>query len=284
MLEPRDLELEVLRRNLQASNVQFESSGTIRLPGWCNSVKVDVGLSFNAKMSFEWIERQPHDLLVFAFEPVPANVGQIKAKMQSHPDPAWISSRLILLPLALADKFGSQEFYVTQDTGQSSFLKPTKASIREIEQVEVVTLECLLSLISVERMPQIDYLKTDCQGTDLDVLRGAGDAITRFIAITSESETANYKGSINGIRQIRKYLAGFGFTQINGRNPLKALIGDLIKRFDWLHSLFVLIRKQKVESGQITVAGLSIEVEDPTFLNSMLTPPLGRQISIFQKG
>lgn len=110
MLEPRDLELEVLRRNLQASNVQFESSGTIRPPGWCNSVKVDAGLSVNAKTSSEWIERQPPDLIVFAFEPVPANAEQIKAKMQSHPYPAWISSLLILLPLALADKFGSQEF------------------------------------------------------------------------------------------------------------------------------------------------------------------------------
>lgn len=284
MHEPRKLEIEALRGHLSASAVEFEPNGTIRLPVWCRSVKVDVGLSFNAKMSFEWIQRQPNDLLVFAFEPVPENLKQIKAKMQSHPNQAWIRSRLILLPLALADKFGRQNFYVTQDTGQSSFLKPTKASIKEIEQVEVVTLKSLLSLIPVEKMPYIDYLKTDCQGTDLDVLRGAGDAITRFIAITSESETANYKGSINGICQIRKYLTGFGFVQINSRNPLRALIGDLIKRFDWLHTLFVIARKAKVESGRLTIAGISMEVEDPTFLNSMLTPPLGRQISIFQKG
>lgn len=284
MLEPSKLEIELLRRKLQASKVQFEPSGIIRLPSWCRSVKVDVGLSFNAKMSFEWIERQPHDLIVFAFEPVPANVKQIIARMQSHSDPAWISSRLILLPLALADKFGSQEFYVTQDTGQSSFLKPTKASIKKIEQVEVVTLECLLSLIPVKTMPYIDYLKTDCQGTDLNVLRGAGAAITRFIAITSESETANYKGPVNGIRQIRKYLADFGFVQINSRNPLKALIGDLIKRFDWLHTLFVLTRKAKVESGRITISGISIEVEDPTFLNSSYSSLPGRNVSIFQKG
>lgn len=133
-------------------------------------------------------------------------------------------------------------------------------------------------------MRNIDYLKTDCQGTDLNVPRGAGDAITRFIEITSKSETANYKGSVNGIRQIRKYLAGFGLVHIKSRNPLKALIGDLIKRFDWLHTLFVLTRKAKGESGRITIAGISMQVEDPTFLDSMLTPPLGQQISIFQKG
>jgi len=285
MLETGSTEKQVLRKHLQAASVRFDSKGNICLPSWCRSVKVDVGLSFNAKMSFEWLERQPEDLIVFAFEPVKANIQQIKAKMQSQPNQRWINERLILIPLALGKEFCVREFFVTDDTGQSSLLRPTKAPIALVQTVEVVTLHAFTALIPEEQMPYIDYLKTDCQGTDLDVLLGAGPSIKRYVCITSESETANYQGSQNGLRRTKAYLSSLGFAQINSRNPLRILVGDFILRFSWLHSIVVRLKpKDTVSIKQITPE-FTAEVEDPTFINSNVSVSmLNRTISAFQRG
>jgi FkbM family methyltransferase len=285
VLEADSLEVEVLRTHLRAANVSFDQNGNIHLPSWCRSVKIDAGLSFNAKMSFEWLERQPEDLVVFAFEPVQSNINQIQARMQSHPDPEWIYERLILLPLALGNEFCKREFFVTHDTGQSSLLRPTKAEIELVEMVEVVTLQAFNSLISLQDMPYIDHLKTDCQGTDLDILRGAGPSIARYACITSESETANYEGSQNSLRHTRDYLSGFGFTQINSRNAIRILVGDFIKRFDGLHTIVRAFYGKNVGQKEIVRPGLTIEVEDPTYINpDVLVNISDRTISVFQRG
>jgi FkbM family methyltransferase len=285
MFEADSLEEQVLRKHLRAANVRFDSKGSIELPSWCRSVKVDVGLSFNAKMTFEWLERQPEDLVVFAFEPVQFNIQQIQAKMRLHPDPEWLYERLILLPIALGKEFGKRSFYVTHDTGQSSLLRPTKATVELVEMVEVVTLQAFNSLISLENMPYIDYLKTDCQGADLDILQGAGPSISRFVCITSESETANYEGSQNSLRHTKDYLSGFGFTQINPRNAIRVLVGDFIKRFDWLHAIVSALYRKNVGQKESVRPGLTLEVEDPTYINTdVLVNISGRTISVFQKG
>jgi FkbM family methyltransferase len=284
MLEAESLEVQVLRKHLRAANVSFDPNGSIHLPSWCRSVKIDAGLSFNAKMSFEWLERQPEDLVVFAFEPVQSNIQQIQAKMQAHPDPEWLYQRLILLPIALGKEFGKREFFVTHDTGQSSLLRPTKATIELVQIVEVVTLQAFNSLISLEDMPFIDYLKTDCQGTDLDILRGAGSSITRYVCITSESETANYQGSQNSLRHTKNFLSGYGFTQVNSRNTIRVLVGDFIKRFDWLHALVSTLYRKSVGQKNIR-PGLTIEVEDPTYVNTDVLVHLSdRTVSAFQRG
>lgn len=276
-------ERTAITHHLIAAGINVDQSGKIIFPEWCRSLKIDVGLSSTAKMSFEWLNRQQDDLIVFAFEPVMSNIQKIQSQILNQKDPNWLKQRLILLPLALGEQYGIRNFYLTQDTAQSSLLVPKKAELISVEAVEVVTLGALMSLVPKETFPLVDHLKTDCQGTDLDVILGAGDSIARFMCITAEAETTNYKNSKNNLKGIRKHLDNSGFVQINPRHPTRILIGDFIKRFGWLHKLYLLLRKTPLESQKINSFGFTFEVEDPTFVNTKVDLP-HRQIYIYQNG
>jgi FkbM family methyltransferase len=276
-------EITAITHHLIAAGINVDQSGKIIFPEWCRSLKIDVGLSSTAKMSFEWLNRQQDDLIVFAFEPVMSNIQKIQSQILNQKDPNWLKQRLILLPLALGEQYGIRNFYLTQDTAQSSLLVPKKAELISVEAVEVVTLGALMSLVPKETFPLVDHLKTDCQGTDLDVILGAGDSIARFMCITAEAETTNYKNSKNNLKGIRKHLDHSGFVQINPRHPTRILIGDFIKRFGWLHKLYLLLRKPPLESQKINSFGFTFEVEDPTFVNTKVDLP-HRQIYIYQNG
>lgn len=283
MSEKQSKEIEVITKALSSAGIKVDENGTIVFPNWCRSVKIDVGLSFTAKMSFEWLERQQNDLMVFAFEPVLPNIQIIQSKILNHKDSDRLVKRLVLLPLALGNQCGMRDFYFTQDTAQSSLLVPRKAKIGSIEAVEVVTLDGFMSMIPNEKFPLIEHLKTDCQGTDLDVIHGAGDSISRFICITAEAEVANYRQSRNSLRGIRKHLMAYGFEQVNSRDPLRIFVGDFIKRFEWMHSFFLLIRRNPTQIQTVSKSGIDFEVQDPTFLNTKVDLPL-RHIQIFQEG
>jgi FkbM family methyltransferase len=281
--EKQSKEIEGITKALSGAGIQVDEKGTIVFPDWCKVVKIDVGLSFTAKMSFEWLERQQKDLMVFAFEPVLSNIQIIHSKILNHKDSDRLLKRLVLLPLALGKEWGMRDFYFTQDTAQSSLLAPRKAKIGTIEAVEVVTLHGFMSMIPNEKFPLIDHLKTDCQGTDLDVIDGAGESISRFICITAEAEVANYRHSRNSLRGIKKHLMAYGFEQINRRNPLRIFVGDFIKRFDWLHRFFLRIKRNPTQIQRVNKSGIGFEVQDPTFLNTKIDLPL-RHIQIFQEG
>lgn len=164
-------------------------------------------------------------------------------------------------------------------------LGPLKQKNEFVEMVEVVTLQTFTSLISVQNRPYIDYLKIDCQGTDLDVLRGADASLTRFVCITAESETANYENSQNSLRHTKDFLSGFGFTQINSRNAIRVLVGNFIKRFDWLHAIVSPLNRRGVGQKVSIRPAITIEVEDPTYINTnVLVCITDRIISVFQKG
>lgn len=283
MKDEKHKEITAITHHLNAAGIHVDQRGNIVFPEWCKSLKIDVGLSFTAKMSFDWLNRQQDDLIVFAFEPVLANIQKIQSQILNHTDHNWLKQRLILLPLALGEQYGIRNFYLTQDTAQSSLLVPKKAELSSVEAVEVVTLEAFMSLVPRETFPLVDHLKTDCQGTDLDVILGAGDSISRFICITAEAETTNYKNSRNNLKGIRRKLETSGFAQINPRHPTRILIGDFIKRFSWLHKLYLLLRKTHLESHKVNSFGITFEVEDPTFMNTTVDLP-HRQIYIYQNG
>jgi FkbM family methyltransferase len=276
-------EITAITHHLNAAGINVDQSGKIIFPEWCKSLKIDVGLSSTAKMSFEWLNRQQDDLIIFAFEPVLSNIQKIQSQILNHKDPNWLKQRLILLPLALGEQYGIRNFYLTQDTAQSSLLVPKKAELSSIEAVEVVTLEAFMSLVPKNAFPLVDHLKTDCQGTDLDVILGAGDSVVRFVCITAEAETANYKNSRNNLKGIRQQLETFGFDQINSRHLTRILIGDFIKRFSWLHKLYLLLRKTPLHNQKVNRFGITFEVEDPTFVNTKVDLP-PRQIYIYQNG
>lgn len=269
---------------LEVSGISLDpESQHLKLPDWCTSIKIDVGLSHNAPMTMEWLRQQPEGLIVFCFEPLKENIESSKRALENFYGAIPVQSKAVLLQFALGTEDGLENMYVTQDAGQSSFLEPKRAEVVGEEKVRVTRLDTLLSLFDWERIPRVDYLKTDCQGTDIEVLQGAGELISNVAVITSEADSGSYRGSNNRRSSMAKYLKSKGFEHINPRPAYKELIGQIIKRSDKIHGLFLKVfhKAKPVQSGK----ELTISTEDPTFVNVRFQILVNQGlITAYQKG
>lgn len=234
--------------------------GKVVLPGWVKRLKIDVGLSSNAPQSAVWLETDP-DLAVLGFEPVTRNIDAIRSGASPWPtkvDRSLVGSRLFILPLALGlvDGLTTSAINITaEDTGRSSLLEPREFEVIDSEIVNVAPLWSVLKYFDFQQVPYIEHLKTDCQGTDLDVLVSAGEYIRRILVITAEAENHQYWNSKNSKQQIKKFLASRDFVSYKKvRSDLKHL-------------------------------GSSFVVHDPTFVNKqLLHDHRPRGLRIYQQG
>ena len=121
-----------------------------------------------------------------------------------------------LFNLALSDRKGEQNFYITGKPNCSSLRKPNieneivgaRKNLNEFEvsTVKVETLENVLG-----HLDMIDYLKLDTQGTEYEILIGAGKLLDRIEKIHCEvNHTEWYEGQKYG-EEITKFLADRGF-------------------------------------------------------------------------
>jgi FkbM family methyltransferase len=203
---------------LESCGIPFEGD-FIKLPSWCKRVKIDVGLSECAPQSEVWLQRED-DLVVFGFEPVTRNIELIK-NGQSKFFPILKSERIgssfFLIPCALGNVAEPQKvpFYVTsKDSGCSSYLEPTTFDVSHVENVSLYSLSHFLKYFPFHQIDHIDYMKTDCQGADLDVLKGAGEYLKKICVITSEPEVSQYKNAVNSMSDITNHLHKLQFIQI----------------------------------------------------------------------
>ena len=122
---------------------------------------------------------------IYAFEPTPELVDKIRSKV--------IRSRnYCLTPKAVGEKPGWTEFNVAgkHDWGCSSLLEfssgldrswpgRTDFVVTKRIKVEVIRLD---AFVRERKIPHIDFLHVDTQGTDLSVLRSLGEEICRVRA------------------------------------------------------------------------------------------------------
>lgn len=276
--------LSYLIKQLEVSGIPLDpGSQYLKLPDWCTSIKIDVGLSHNAPMTIEWLRKQPEGLIVFCFEPLKENIESSKLALDNFYGAEAVQSKAQLLQFALGTTDGLQNMYVTPDAGQSSFLEPKRAEVIGEQEVRVMRLDTLLSIIDWERIARVDYLKTDCQGTDIEVLQGAGELIRNVAIITSEADSGSYRDSNNRRSLMAKYLKSKGFEHINPRPAYKELIGEIIKRSNKIHGMYLKVfhKAKPVQSGK----ELTISTEDPTFVNAKFQILVNQGlITAFQKG
>jgi len=105
---------------------------------------------------------------VFAFEPIPAIAAQLRAKIEASPS---LSSLVELHQCALADTIGETDFVLVHEAPGYSGLRPRHYDApvtTEIIRVDVKRLDDLINEISPVR-----FIKIDCEGAELRVLRGA---------------------------------------------------------------------------------------------------------------
>lgn len=166
---------------------------------------------------------------IISFEPVSNTYDILLAA--SAGDQLWSTYKL-----ALGSINGKMDINVVRDSDLSSLLKPNdylkeifneKSSIISVENIEVCTLDSMISdLIKDIPEPRI-FLKMDTQGYDCEVFKGAAGCMDRIFGIASElSALPLYQGMLSYVDSIKFYNDN-GFA-ITGMYPISRDIDNLM--------------------------------------------------------
>lgn len=159
-------------------------------------IGIDVGACIGESLSqFDGFDT------VYAIEPGPEEFNQLKEKGSQF-------KNYIPLNLAIGLKNEDVEFITYHNGRFSSILEFNKESqfykycedtcesfdeLKEKIQIECIRLD---KLIETEGIKEIEYIKIDTQGTDLDVVKSLGDKISIVKKISLEIQLKElYKGS-----------------------------------------------------------------------------------------
>lgn len=206
-----------------------------KIPNNKKRIKIDIGLSYSAPQTQNWFENdnKNDDLYVIGIEPNPENYNSILNKnivqREGHGKPLqneYINNNHIqIIPVALSDKNSEMNFYcMEKDSGTSSLYQPLNnqclGEIKEIITVPVFTLKDIFDIFDWEKFPIIEYIKIDAQGSDYDILKGAGDYLKeRVVFITAEAEESQYINcNHNNFNNIKDYLEKQDFIYIKHQN------------------------------------------------------------------
>ncbi len=245
---------------LKQSGIKF-SNKKIKLPVWCKRIKIDIGLSENAPQTRVWLENQD-DLIVFGFEPVRQNYITIlkgNSKFSNKLNPSLIGKKTFIINCALGNVSSMQEkkiYVTTKDKGCSSFYKPKWPKILKTEKIKIFPIDDFVKLLPFNKIKFIDHIKSDCQGSDFDILKQANYTLRKTAVYTIECENKQYYNTNNGLREISKFFKKKNF-----------------RRYNWLSKI---LNKKNLKN---------FIVDDPTFFNNKIVNNFSKKkFFIYQKG
>jgi hypothetical protein len=206
------------------------------IPANINKVKIDIGLSADHPHSRNWLS-QDNDLYVFGFEPNVESVNILKnidfefqKGLDSNPERNQflynLEHNFLIIPVALGNvsEVSYVDFYqMDKDCGTSSLYAPidkTLGPVKSIIKTPLYSLKHFFDIFDWDRFPYIEYIKIDAQGSDYNILLGAGDYLKdKVVYITAEPEHKQYENSENNTTEnITNYLESQGFIQVFDRN------------------------------------------------------------------
>lgn len=205
----------------------LDTNGKIIVPENFTKVKIDVGLSINAPHPELWLSSDKSgDLCVFGFEPNTYSIEFIKKGVEKnihpiHLDPSRINKTFFIFNTALSDGNPRYaEFYCTEgDPGTSSLFKPRWDTYRHVVHdninVPVITLKHFFDVFPWDRIPYIEQLKTDTQGSDFEVIKGCGDYLSeKVVYLDVEPTTKDEYDKECDPQAFHEYVLGCGFECI----------------------------------------------------------------------
>jgi FkbM family methyltransferase len=134
-----------------------------------------------------------------------------------------------VIPRAASIKEGPATLYLTRKPRCSSLLEPNRAVIERYPDpqrydvlqtpvVECSTIDAELGKLGLD----MDFLKIDTQGTELDVLRGGEHCLSRCLGLEIEVEFQQLYVGASVFRDIDAYVSGFGFELFDLRRTFFA--------------------------------------------------------------
>jgi FkbM family methyltransferase len=235
-------------------------AGKILIPEYVTSIKFDIGLSCNAPQSKVWIEANPK-ALVFGFEPLSKNIKMISEGTSDWPirlNPRDIGRNIFILPIALSSTSLNHKLKMKiadQDSGCSSLLDSLNLLQSTSEYVPVFKLDDFMDYLDFKRIRFIEYVKIDAQGMDFEIIRGTKKYLKKICFLTAEMDL-NYLETTNSTFKLNLFMLLRGFLRI----------GKISSYF--LHKIFC----------------LTINVDDPTYINLRLVNRINKNFFIYQKG
>lgn len=145
---------------------------------------------------------------IFAFEPIPAIAAELREKLSASPD---IRDIVKLTECALADAGGEADFTLVSNNPGYSGLLPRHYDREEQTKIIRVAL-CRLDDFTTE-IPAVRYVKIDCEGAELRVLRGAKVLLKRDWPIVSfECGDASLESYDYGAGDIFDFWSTLGYS------------------------------------------------------------------------
>jgi FkbM family methyltransferase len=174
---------------------------------------------------------------IHAFEPTPEPFEALKELASGH------RSRVSPHQIALSDHNGTAKFFLNSFSVTNSLLESAEdlSEYRSEEPGETkaidVTLQTADSFCHQHQIKTVHLLKSDTQGADLTVLRGAEQLISDLripLILVEVLFTPLYKGQAS-FEEIYKHLTDRGFSFVN----TYSVIHDKLGRAAWGDILFV---------------------------------------------
>lgn len=262
---------------LEQSGLKKDELDRFKLPlKGISRIKMDVGLSLDAPHAISWLKADP-ELLVIGFEPVEHCVQSIRRLLTAE-DMAQVRRRFVIIQCALSEESGVARFFITKDFGTSSLEEPLAFETQRIETVDVFRLDDIVDQLDFAHIDRIDYLKTDCQGHDLKVLKGARECLSKVALVTCEAWAPGYQlKKVDQELQIRRFLRKLGFINVNRGSALKIWLSSLLhntSQLSWFRSQienFSVRQRQKLklapQSQGTKLTEFVSAAADPTYLN-----------------
>jgi FkbM family methyltransferase len=204
---------------------------SIYVPDNCTHVKLDIGLSYTAPVSNKWLIKEPN-LLVLGYEPVIENCNNILSinNGKSHPFQDFVlekkflyEKRFQLFNYALEnvnEQTIGEMIINKNDKGTSSLYNHNQTRLGPIDykqQTNIISLKMVFDKFPWDKFEYIDYIKIDAQGSDLNILKSAGDYLKEKVAyVTAEPDGEYYIGAeTNTEENITNYMKSQNFERIN---------------------------------------------------------------------
>ena len=135
---------------------------------------------------------------------------------------------MVIIEKALSnvEKEENMTFYInSKDCGTSSLFKHDEQYLGPIKseiKVPVISLKMFFDTFPWDRFEYIDYIKIDAQGSDLNVLKGAGNYLKdRVVFVTAEPDGNQYFGAGDcNTKNIVDYMLSQEFKLIKHSNTV----------------------------------------------------------------
>jgi FkbM family methyltransferase len=187
------------------------------------NTKICIDVGANIGVTSMWMARQCQN--VYAFEPAPENVERFHDNMAVNN-----VANVELIQKAVSRTNGVTQFNLFASHGHHSLDPHHLAEVKEKIDVEIVTLDHFCTERGIN---EIDVLKIDVEGCEIDVLMGAKDLLRNksIKMIIFENSPILFEKQNKDKREVIHYLtdSGYDVFRLDGSRVSDDIIDNLIQ-------------------------------------------------------